>query len=49
MNVLFTSDLDRTLIFSKRRMLENTCYISIEQLDDQTISYMSKTTYERLV
>ena len=49
MNVLFTSDLDRTLIFSKRRMLANTCYISIEQLDDQTISYMSKTTYERLV
>ena len=49
MNVLFTSDLDRTLIFSKRRMLANTCYKSIEQLDDQTISYMSKTTYERLV
>ena len=48
MNVLFTSDLDRTLIFSKRRMLENTCYISIEQLNDQTVSYMSATTYERL-
>ena len=49
MNVLFTSDLDRTLIFSKRRMLANTCYKSIEQLDGQTISYMSKTTYNRLV
>ena len=48
MKVLFTSDLDRTLIFSKRSTLPDAQYKCIEKLDDQNISYISKATYVRL-
>lgn len=48
MNVLFTSDLDRTLIFSTRTKLQHVAYEPIEQLGGRTISYMSKATYAQL-
>lgn len=48
MNVLFTADLDRTLIFSTRTKLPHIAYEPIEQLGGRTISYMSQTTYELL-
>ena len=49
MNVLFTSDLDRTLIFSTRTKLQHVAYEGIEQLDGRTISYMSQATYALLM
>lgn len=48
MNILFTSDLDRTLIFSERTKLPDTSYKCVEKLDDKNISYISTTTYTRL-
>ncbi len=48
MKILFTSDLDRTLIFSERTKLPDKCYKCVEKLDDQNISYMSTATYETL-
>lgn len=48
MKVLFTSDLDRTLIFSKRTKLPDIHYKCIEKLDDRNISYISTATYARL-
>lgn len=49
MKILFTSDLDRTLIFSERLKLPNTSYQSVEKNDDNNISYISTTTYASLV
>ncbi|MER2127870.1 hypothetical protein [Solibacillus sp.] len=48
MKVLFTSDLDRTLIFSTRTKLQDVAYEGIEKLSGRTISYMSKVTYTQL-
>lgn len=48
MKVLFTSDLDRTLIFSKRSTLPDIQYNCIETLDDRNISYISTATYAKL-
>ena len=47
--ILFTSDLDRTLIFSERTKLADRAYVCIEQLDGKDLSYMSVATYERLI
>lgn len=49
MNVLFTSDLDRTLLFSTRTKLQDVAYEGIEQLDGRTISYISTATYTQLI
>ena len=48
MNILFTSDLDRTLIFSERTKLANSDYQCIERYDGRNVSYISTTTMERL-
>lgn len=48
MNILFTSDLDRTLIFSERTKLANSDYKCIEHYDGRNVSYISTTTMERL-
>lgn len=47
--ILFTSDLDRTLIFSERTKLADRAYMCIEQLDGKDLSYMSRVTYDRLM
>lgn len=48
MSILFTSDLDRTLIFSERTKLKDEEYVCIEQLDGRDMSYMSVNTYRLL-
>jgi hydroxymethylpyrimidine pyrophosphatase-like HAD family hydrolase len=48
MKVLFTSDLDRTLIFSERTKLANSNYQCIEEYEGRNVSYISTTTMERL-
>ena len=48
MNVLFTSDLDRTLLFSTRTKLQDVTYEGIEQLGGRTISYISTATHALL-
>ena len=49
MTILFTSDLDKTLIFSKRRLLEGEDYKLIEEIEGRPISYMSEQTFNMLV
>lgn len=48
MNLLLTSDLDRTLIFSKRTKLQDVTYRCIEKLDGEDLSYMSNQTIKTL-
>lgn len=48
MKLLLTSDLDRTLIFSKRTRLQDVAYRCIEKLDGEDMSYMSNQTIETL-
>lgn len=48
MKILFTSDLDRTLIFSERTKLATEKYECVEQIEGRNISYISTTSIEHL-
>lgn len=44
MKIILTSDLDRTLIFSKKLLIENEKYHAIESLKGEELSFMSNKT-----
>lgn len=45
----FISDLDQTLIYSKRNLVENVPIICVEQIDNKEITYMTEVAYNHFI